>query len=196
MYVSRTINLGGRNKNKTLVKLREVSRNVNRDIEIATKITAKQGLTVIAREIQSEIGRSIIQRDIKKRLTRKKLANGNQMIQIAKSGRYPLKMFKPTQSATGVSYKMRETKTIPSAFMGPTRNRKAAKLRGHVWKRVSTHGNAKYPITPLYGASPWGVMNPSTSRLPLLKFAAAKISLILNKQIEKRLKYRLHLLTK
>lgn len=192
---SKTINLGGRENNDTLVMLRQISRNVRRDIEVATKTTAKQGMRVVARNIQSELGRGITQKNILKHVKRKKIHNGNQMIIIAKSGRYPMKMFKPRQNATGVSYKMRETKQVRSAFMGPTPRRKATRLRGHVWKRISK-GPQRFPITPLYVASPYGVMNPKTSRLPLLDFAAAEISLIFQKQIERRLKYRLHLLTR
>tara|TARA_R100000951_G_scaffold70820_2_gene59739 strand:- start:11591 stop:12184 length:594 start_codon:yes stop_codon:yes gene_type:complete len=192
---SMTVNLSGREKNQTLQTLRQISSNIKLDIETATRITAKQGLTVVAREIQSELGKGITQKNIKTKLSQRKIHNGNRMIVIAKSGRYPMKMFKPRQNATGVSYKMRQTQQVRGGFMGPTPKRKAAKLRGHVWKRINS-GPQRFPITPLYVASPWGVMNPDTSRLPLLQFAAAEISIIFEKQIQRRLNYRLHLLSR
>lgn len=183
--INRLVSTSSKSYEKIVSQFKELGRDVNNELQIATKKTAKLGQSVVAKEVQSELGGSLTQKEIKKQIKYRPYGKNGQQITIPKGRRFSLKRFKPTQNAAGVTYKMRQRHTALGAFMGPRPRKKAGKLNGHVFKRV---GKARLPITKLTSASPWGVMNPNTSRMPLMDFAVNEIGIKFNEQIQRRIK--------
>ena len=184
--VNRLVSTSSKSYEKIVSQFKELGRDVNNELQIATKKTAKMGARVVAKEVQSELGGTISQKEVLRQVKYRPYGKTGQQITIPKGRRFSLKRFKPTQTPAGVTYTMRgQKKTTIGAFMGPRPRKKATKLNGHVFKRI---GKARLPITKLTTASPWGVMNPNTSRMPLMDFAVDAIGIKFNEQIQRRIK--------
>ena len=107
-------------------------------------------------------------------------------IELKKEDRLSLKRFSPRQTRAGVSYRTspkRGRKTAPGAFMGPRPGLVAARLRGHVFKRV---GKNRQPITRLDGASPWGAYLVNRLDLPTVKETRTELT----NQVRRRIRFR------
>ncbi len=182
--INRVVSKSSKSYEAIVTQFKELRKNVDNELQIATKKTAKLGVGIVAKQVQQELGGKLTQREVKKQIKYTPYGQTGQQISIKKGRRFSLKRFTPTQNAVGVTYKMRQRKTALGAFMGGAPRKKAAKLNGHVFKRI---GKARLPITKLTTASPWGVMNPNTSRLPLMDFAVAEIGIKFNEQIQRRI---------
>ena len=183
--INKLVSTSNKSYEKIVRQFKELGKDVTNELQIASKKTAKMGARIVAKEVQSELGGTITQTEVLKQVKYRPYGKTGQQITIPKGRRFSVKRFKPTQNSAGVTYKLRQRHTALGAFMGPRPRKKAAKLNGHVFKRV---GKARLPITKLTTASPWGVMNPNTSRMPLMDFAVNEIGIKFNEQIQRRIK--------
>lgn len=162
------------------------AKRLPRELTIAVNATAKKVATNMSKQVRGEL--VVKAADLKKVLRVKSRANkGNitAVVQLDEKRRLTLKSFGARQIRSGVSYKISKSsgrKTVPGGFMGPRPGVKAAKLRGHAFKRT---GSARYPIVLLHGVSPWGVY----TRRGMLPQTIQDGVRELNKQIARRIRF-------
>lgn len=153
-----------------------------KELAAACNSTARLGVSIIAKEIGSEL--NVPQKAIKLSIKIRGKANRvtiRASVDVNKEGRINVGLFNGTyQKKEGISYKISKTqgrKTAKGAFL-------IKKYDGKAYKRK---GKERWPITGIYAPSPWGVMTKGKKIEP----STEKIAVKLKEQIEKRIKYLL-----
>lgn len=174
-----------------LQRLKDVAKTFEERSEAAVYKTMKSADLIAAREVQKEIGNAITQSAIKEGIEKRKIKQGTHALIMYKSGRLQLSKFKANQTRQGVTYKMRgERQLVPSAFMGNYKTKsRPPKLKGGAWKRMSR--NRAAPIVQLFGPSPWGVLNPRTSREPRFQNLKQALAEKFRQQLTKEINYQI-----
>lgn len=157
--------------------LGNVVKNLPRELEIIASKTAKETESIIAKQVTEH--HAVLQRDVKKQISRRKIGKTGAEVALAKSKRIPLRDFSARETKSGVTYRIEKggkRKKIKTAF-------KLERLRGRVFRREDKE---RLPIIQLFGPSPWGVFKKHKLNVPSTK----QIKKEMNEQASERLRYQ------
>jgi hypothetical protein len=156
-------------------------RKLRKELAVACNATAARCKNIVAKNIGKEL--AISQKVIKTAVSVGRKANEANIsthVDVAKDGRINVGYFGARQTKTGVSYRVSKTAgrvSAPGAFV-------IRKYDGKVYKRK---GKQRFPITGIYGPSPWGVHVKGKKSV----VSAAETQVVLKGQVERRIRFLL-----
>lgn len=176
---------------EVLGELEQISSNIPLQIKIASRLAAKKGKSLIAKEVNRQV--RVTQAKIKKHITIEQVPPTGHTVALEESTRIPLRDFKAVQNNVGVKYQITEKKVAPGLF-------KIKSIGNRVFKRVdqALGGNGqplpgtrmkknprKEAIIQCFGPSPWGVLEYNDEHQETVRIAIADE---FKKQLQRRLR--------
>jgi hypothetical protein len=161
--------------------LKDTAFELRKQVRIALNATAKKSKSITNKVIREELA-NVPAKDINFTMKVHLSENTDKLsakLEVKKTDRLSLRIFKPRQVKAGVSYQISKSKGRKTA-MGTFIN--STKLYGGVFKRA---GKQRLPILKLRGPSPWGVMTKGKKLGPSKKETQAELA----KQIERRVRF-------
>jgi len=158
--------------------LGDKGKNLRKQMYIVVNKTAAKTKSIIAKEVAKQL--VVPQKIVKKSISLKKakqIASIDRTTAIVTQrslNGFPLKMLKPKQGGSGVSFKGagRKTETRTGAFMGPKPGVMSIRLGGHAFKRT---GKTRLPIEKQSGPSAIEIFISIGTEARAVKFAREQL---------------------